>query len=405
MTKSILFVFLDYPPKSGPGSNRNYYLKQHFNQLGWQTKVLTMEVLEDESDNSLSDDNDIIRAFSRDSTKVFSIAGKYPKVIEVPDRWYLWIVPALLRGYKQSKISNFDFIYAGFPAYSSTIVGIILSKILKKPLILDLRDPFRFRYDPHNMPMHWLYKWLEKCAIKQSKYLLTTTKSCADLYQKLYPKFLSSCIHVIPNGYAREFHQKLEETKQKKDASPFILLHSGVLYEIGRNPEVLLNAIKLLIERGSIKKGKFKLIFRGANTWPDLIKKIAELQLTDYIEFKSRISYFEAIQEMRNVDANVLIQNSLFNLQIPSKLYDILALKKPILAVTDEQGALAKEMDYLGLPYFSSSIEKTATILSNIINENQPTILDNKLLSRNRYTMNKKLSQFLSDVLKHNEKK
>jgi len=102
---------------------------------------------------------------------------------------------------------------------------------------------------------------------------------------------------------------------------------------------------------------------------------------------------------MCTVNANVLIQNSLFNLQIPSKLYDILALKKPILAVTDEQGALAEEMTYLNLPYFSNTVEKTATILLSLIREVQPPLTDDTLACRNRFTMNQKLSHFLKDTI------
>jgi glycosyltransferase involved in cell wall biosynthesis len=399
MIHSILFVFLDYPPKSGPGSNRNFYLKQHFSTLGWKTKVLTMEQLEDESDDSFVDDQDVIRAFGKDATQVFSIKGKYPKIVETPDRWYLWILPALIKGLRQNRKTPFDFIYAGFPAYSSVIVGLLLSKILRKPLALDLRDPFRFRYDPKNMPVHWLYRWLEKKAIKQSYKLITTTQACATYYQKLYPNFPKKDIIVIQNGFAKEFHQQLPINILKKKAIPFVLLHSGVLYEIGRNPEVLLLAIQRLRQKGVILRGQFTLRFRGANVWPALAQRIQDLALTDYIEFSDRISYREAIQEMRTVNANVLIQNSLFNLQIPSKLYDILALKKPILAITDEHGALAKEMTYLNVPYFSDSVEKTAIMLRSLISDIQRPLTEDALECRNRFSMNQKLSQALKDTI------
>ncbi|KGJ96787.1 glycosyltransferase [Colwellia psychrerythraea] len=400
MSNSILFAFLDYPPKSGPGSNRNYYLKQHFNKLGWCTKVLTIAEVDNDSDISFTDDTDIIRVKSRDATEVFSIAGKYPKIVEIPDRWYLWIIPALIKGYQQSKKNHFDYIYASFPAYSSTIVGYLLSKILKKPLVLDLRDPFRFRYDPENMPMHWLYRLLEKHVIKQTKYLLTTTQACATFYQNLYPNFPSTNVHVVHNGYAHEFHQELPKISRDEVSKPFILLHSGILYQIGRNPEALLIAIKLLIQRGTIKNGEFKLRFRGGYAWPELSQQILDLGLTNYVEFMDRISYLEAINEMSKVDANVLIQNSLFNLQIPSKLYDILALKKSILAVTDEQGALAKEMSFLGLPYFSNSAENIAKLLTQLISEEQLPLSDDVLQQRSRFTMNQHLSSILSNSLK-----
>lgn len=404
MSKSILFVFSDYPPKSGPGSNRNFYLKQHFNLLGWQSKVLTMSINDAKSDSSLQDDQDVLRAFSRDVTDVLSIAGKYPRIIETPDRWYLWVLPALKKALKQAKKTPFDYIYAGFPSYSGTIVSILLSKILKKPLIFDLRDPFRFRYDPHNMPVHWLYRYIEKKAIAQTSVLVTTTQACAQYYQELYPDFNKDNIHVIRNGFAQEFHRTLPSQAKRNLKQPFIMLHSGILYEIGRNPSTLLNAIKQLVDKKLINAASFKLRFRGANVWPSLVQQIKDLELTDYIEFKSRVSYIEAIKEMQQVDVNVLIQNSLFNLQIPSKLYDILALKSPVIAVTDKSGALAKEMSDLDTPYFAESVDKTAELILQVMENRQPSLSDNELLRRNRYTMNQKLSQILSSKLINNEK-
>jgi glycosyltransferase involved in cell wall biosynthesis len=323
MKKPILFISLDYPPKGGPGAKRNFYLKQHLSQLGWETKVLTISATAKQVDSSnITDDKDIIRAIGKDATEVFSIAGKYPKIIEIPDRWYLWIIPALIKGYKLCKKRNFDFIYAGFPTYSSVIVGLLLSKMLSKALVVDLRDPFRFRYDGINMPTHWLYKFIEKSMVNQASKILTTTPECAQYYKDLYPNFPKQNFHIIHNGYSQEFHQTIKKIPNTKQV-PFILLHSGILYKIGRNPEILLQAIKLLISQDVIKPGEFILRFRGANIWQSLKTQIIQLDLTHYIEFKGTISYPEAIAEMQSVDANVLIQNSLFNLQIPSKLYDI----------------------------------------------------------------------------------
>lgn len=397
MQKSILFVFLDYPPKTGPGALRNYYLNHHFNKLGWKTKVLTISAEINSKTNT--DENEVIRAFCKDSTKVFSIFGKYPKFIEIPDRWYLWILPALIKGYKECRKNHYDYIFTGFPSYSCTIVGTILSKLFKRPLVVDLRDPFRFRYDPTNMPAHAVYKWLEQFTFKQTSQLITTTPECAKFYQKLYPALDNKKTHVIYNGFASEFHENLQPLHQKSENLPFILLHSGVLYQIGRNPETLLKAINLLIKRKIIYKGNFMLRFRGANVWPTLTKQISELGLDDYIEFKDRISYAEAINEMRTVGANVLIQNNLFSLQIPSKLYDIIALKSSIIAITNENGALANEMKSLGLNYVSEDVNTTAELIIKLMRSESSPLSEKNLLMRDRFILNKSLSKTLSENL------
>ncbi len=362
MTKSILFVAIDYPPRPGPGANRNYYLHKHFSDSSWKSYVLAAKksshaVL----DSSFKELDGVLHAGGKDATKVLSLFGKYPKFIEIPDRWYLWILPAFFKGRKHLKDNSTSFIYASFPTYSSAIVGALLSKFTKIPLILDLRDPFRFRYDPNNVPAHWLYKLLERFVIKQTKILITTTNECAALYKALYPELNKAKTFTIPNGFSADFHRSIRNSLiRKKGQEPFTLLHSGNLYQIGRDPSVLLLAIHQLVQLQLIKKGYFKLIFRGASPWLTLEKQIKKLHLDEFIEFRPNLSYEESIREMYSVDVNLLIQNDIFNLQIPSKLYDLVAINKPIIAITNDTGALAKEMQRLEVGYCSEN-ERTLT--------------------------------------------
>lgn len=243
-------------------------------------------------------------------------------------------------------------------------MGALLSKFTKVPLILDLRDPFRFRYDPDNVPAHWLYKLLERFVIKQTKILITTTNECAALYKALYPRLNKAKVFTIPNGFSADFHHSIRNSLNKKRGQePFTLLHSGNLYQIGRDPSVLLLAIYQLVQLQIIKAGSFKLVFRGASPWLALEKQIEKLHLNEFIEFKPNLSYEESIQEMYSADVNLLIQNDIFNLQIPSKLYDLVAIEKPFIAITNETGALAKEMQRLKVGYYS---EKESTLTEQI---------------------------------------
>lgn len=365
MTKSILFVAIDYPPRPGPGANRNYYLHKHFSDSGWQSFVLAAKKSSHATlDDSFKELDGVLQAGGKDATKVLSLFGKYPKFIEIPDRWYLWILPAFLKGKKHLKNNSTSFIYASFPTYSSAIVGALLSKFTKVPLILDLRDPFRFRYDPDNVPAHWLYKLLERFVIKQTKILITTTNECTALYKALYPRLNKAKVFTIPNGFSADFHHSIRNSLNKKRRQePFTLLHSGNLYQIGRDPSVLLLAIYQLVQLQIIKAGSFKLVFRGASPWLALEKQIEKLHLNEFIEFKPNLSYEESIQEMYSADVNLLIQNDIFNLQIPSKLYDLVAIEKPFIAITNETGALAKEMQRLKVGYYS---EKESTLTEQI---------------------------------------
>ncbi len=395
MTKSILFVAIDFPPKPGPGANRNYYLHKHFNQSGWKSHVLTAKQSNyDKVDDSLNELEGVIEAAGRDSTKVLSLFGKYPKFIAIPDRWYLWVLPAFLKGKKQLKECAAHYIYTSYPNYSSAIVGALLSKVTKTPLILDLRDPFRFRYDPKNVPVHWLYKKIEKFVVKQANTLITTTPECATLYKKLYPELSKIKTLTIPNGFSKEFHQSLQI--QKKDNKKFTLLHSGNLYQIGRDPTALLQAISQLVKTKVITKENFTLIFRGASPWKALQNQINELQLNQFVEFKPSISYKASIQEMYSADVNLLIQNEIFNLQIPSKLYDLIAIKKPLIAITNKNGALSKEMTRLKSGFFSSNADTLSEHIKALLEQGRSDNTHPCCLELSREKINANLANTLT---------
>lgn len=62
----------------------------------------------------------------------------------------------------------------------------------------------------------------------------------------------------------------------------------------------------------------------------------------DYVKFAPRVSFAQAQVEMISADVLVLLQSALFDLQIPSKAYEYIATRRPIVALTGLAGATAE---------------------------------------------------------------
>ncbi|ALO36441.1 hypothetical protein CMT41_18095 [Colwellia sp. MT41] len=401
MFKNLLVISTEYPPKLGPGACRNFFLCKDFTDNGWNVDVLTVKENSlssvDYSFNYFNSNAKVHRTAARDSTKIFSILGKYPKFVEIPDRWLSWLFTAIPKGLRLIKKSRPDIIYVSYPNYTSLLVAICLHKLTKIKLVLELRDPFRYRYDGQNVPYHYLYRWIEKKAIQSASYVITTTEECLMLYKQCFPELHNKKTACFKNGFIIDAHtlarSQLPKTRNKK----FTLLHSGSLYVIGRNPLPLLEAIQLLKSDGTITNQSFELIFRGCSPWSTLTQTINQMGLESLITFKESIDYIESIGEIYQCDLAIIIQEEIFNNQIPSKLYDIIKTKKPILALSPSSSALSKELIKFDRQEGVQSPQEIALLITTQM-LNEPKMKDQNLTHSDRSIINMNLANFLRDL-------
>jgi glycosyltransferase involved in cell wall biosynthesis len=230
--------------------------------------------------------------------------------------------------------------------------------------------------------------------------------SVLDDYRQRYPDKQHASWQVIENGYDEALfapHDHLSaRSPVRPDGQPVKLLHSGLLYPLGRNPLPFLKAVKELIENNQIN---LEVVFRGSGFKKEISEQINRLGLAQVVKILPTVSYDQAIQEMLQSDVLLVFQGAAFNKQIPAKLYEYLRAGRPILAMTDTGGETAKILrdwdgTYLANSESKDSIEYT---LMNIIDD----LKANKQLIRNpdqikkvsRYVRTEQLNELLLSVL------
>lgn len=404
MKKSLLFISIEYPKKPGPGACRNFFFCRDIADNGWDVNVLTVKenALQglDDSFNSFNSKAKVHRTATRDSTKIFSIFGKYPKFIEIPDRWLLWLFTAIPKGLRLIRKYQPDIIYVSYPSYANLLVAVCLHKLTKKKLIVELRDPFRYRYDGKNVPSHWLYRWIEKISINNAHAVITTTKECLTLYKQWFPSLNEKPTACFKNGFIPIIHTQIKVDIIPSKNQKFTLLHSGSLYQIGRNPFPLLKAVQQLKNQGIINNNGFELVFRGCEPWHDLVESIKQMDISDLITFKSTINYFDSIKEMYLCDSIIIIQEEIFNSQIPSKLYDSIACQKPIIALTPANSALSNELQTHNQVPGIQSPELIANRIKEIISSKYTVNNKHDTKQIQRSVINNNLTDFLTKLIK-----
>ena len=76
--------------------------------------------------------------------------------------------------------------------------------------------------------------------------------------------------------------------------------------------------------------------------------ELAAHGVAELVEFAPAVPFQQALAEMQQCSANMLIQDEVFRYQVPGKLYDYIQSGKPILAVCPERSATANVCE--GLP-------------------------------------------------------
>ena len=140
-------VAFHYPPFRGSsGVQRTLRFSQYLPDFDWQPLVLTADPVayERQSDDLLGDIRDgtvFERAFARDTARHFSIKGRYPDQLAMPDRWVCWMLGAVPRGWSMIRRFRPDVIWSTYPIATAHRIGAVLHRLSGIPWVADFRDP------------------------------------------------------------------------------------------------------------------------------------------------------------------------------------------------------------------------------------------------------------------------
>lgn len=357
--KKILMIAFHFPPFVGSsGIQRTLRFVQHLPTLGWEPLVLTVHAraYEELSEHMLADvpaGTVVHRAMAFDTSRHFQIRGRYLGWMARPDRWVSWKYFAIRKGLKLIEAFKPDVIWSTYPIATAHVIASTLHRKTGIPWIADFRDPMAQPGYPSDLRTWRSYLAIEADAVAQARFSVFTTPSAARAYQELYPASASR-IKVVENGYDEESFLSAASTvhcppRAPEEAGPLVLLHSGIVYPKERDPTHFFVALARLQQKGQLNPSDLRIRFRAA-VHETLLRQLAiDHGIGDFIEVCPAIPYREALAEMMNVDALLVMQASNCNAQIPAKIYEYLRAGKPILALTDPAGDTAGVVRAAGL--------------------------------------------------------
>lgn len=391
ITKNILYLSFNFPPNCTVASLQNVYMASYLKKIGWNLNVLTIHEDDIERnigppDNSLLEivglldiyrirykcilntvsqwKNNIIRfvCHDRSSNTICVHENKdnyineigflrslfdnikniiYCELLSFPDRHFSWIFSGFSGARKILKEKNIDLIYASGPPQSTYVLGFILKKIFKIPLVLDIQDPWIG--NPYNRDNSRVYCYfsriLQKLVFENADRIRVTSSFLKDHLIK-FNTILERKIFIGGSGFSEYIKQSNVENIYKRP-DKFIITHAGTLYK-KRNPKIFIRAILHMIDGGILTQDDLLLRFYGHNETldPELVRLLKDPHLGRCLEV-GLLSHSECINKMLESNMLLVFQQGT-KMQIPAKLFEYLSIGKPILAIADEESATSE---------------------------------------------------------------
>lgn len=322
--------------------------------------------------------------------------------LSIPDHHIGWLPPAVALGRRVIKEHKIDVLFATGNPWTSMLIGVVLKKLTGTPLVLDFRDPWTQNYvflEKRNF-VRAIERRLERWVVASADHIVANTEEAKQDFLQRFSFLSTDRVTAIPNGF--EEYRDVRPVQNKK----LTITHAGTLRD--RNPRCLIEAALRLVEQQVIPKEELRLVFLGGILVKDpklieLLKHPVAQEITDILP---RLPYEEAMDFQYKSDVLLIIQPDYFTLQIPRKLYEYMAFRKPILAITNQDGATGAliERHALGVvaPDDAEAIEPAlATLYRQWKNKDKSSLaLSGEFQETTKFT-NKNLTKDLRHVFCH----
>lgn len=364
--KRVLIITYYWPPAGGAGVQRWLKMSKFLPEFGWLPVVYTPEATESPVDDpsllaDVRQDVEVIKTpiwepynlykwfvGKKKGERVnagFLHEGKPPALAErisvwirgnllIPDPRCFWIRPSVRFLVRYLKDHPVDAIITTGPPHSMHMIGLGLKRKLGTPWVADFRDPWTKIDFYHRLKLTRIadrrHRRLENLVLTKADAVMTIGWSSADDFVALG----AESPFVVTNGYdPADF-----DFEPSFNYGSFSLTHVGVMND-DRNPEILWKALEELTEVSEDLRKHLKIRLIGKVDYT-VIESLKVFNLISYVE---RIPYMEHKEAIREMAASAVLLLSINNSPVArgiltGKLFEYLAVKRPVLCITPVQG-------------------------------------------------------------------
>jgi hypothetical protein len=365
--KRVLMVAYFFPPVANSGTQRPLKFSKYLPDYGWEPIVLTIDrppdvSLDPELENEVRPGTRVVRApmlsdaigdtmstiLPRSTaTRLAEGAGwRLRRRFKVPDLYALWRPTARRAALRVFKDVGFDAVWAtGFP-WTSLLIGRDVARLTGRPFVADFRDPwtgedlFKTTTTPAELARH---RELERSVLTQADAVVMLEDLITDGLLTLPDDGRQRPVELIQNGY---------DEAEVNAATPYGPPPRGVTrivftgaWKGSYGLERLYGALRALLASDPEIARRVQVIAAGFEPGP-----AARAGVDAVVKELGPVTHGVALGLMKTADLLFLpsAEGKRLTYHLPGKLYEYLAVNRPILATGDINGAMAQILRRVG---------------------------------------------------------
>jgi glycosyltransferase involved in cell wall biosynthesis len=374
MPGRVLMIAHHFPPMGGSGANRALAFARYLPAYGWTPIVLTpggaWSITPDHDlQSQIPTDLKVIRTRSLEPrprprlkgaahpspSRTLSPRGKgslrshLGHLKRFPDAHVGWLPFALAAARKP----DYDALYSSSGPFTSHLVGLLLKRATGRPWLAELRDGW-YRWNRAIFPDYpaWrdvLERRLEAAAIRNADRVVLVTERMAQAFRCQYRDLPADHFGVVSNGFdPAQFPG--HDSPEPAGPGDFEVLHSGALY-YGRSLAAFLDAAQRLCDADPTFNQAFRLTLVGTLD-AAAAQETGRPALSSRIHRVGQVEHARAVAAMRSASLLLLVANTTPGAEatVPGKLFEYLALGRPILAICPPESSTADVLRQSGSP-------------------------------------------------------
>ena len=255
-------------------------------------------------------------------------------VMTIPDKDVNWLPYALTTALKLNQREHFNVIYSTAPPFTGHLIAYLIKKVTGLPWVADFRDPWArapWKAELLNGTLRGrAAEKLEAKFVGAADRVILNTEWAARDFAKHYGATTAKKFVVIPNGFDPEDFVNMPMTV--KNENKLVITHTGSLYR-KRDPGHFFEALGKLLAGGEIKADEIELRFVGGIA-PELYQSFQYAEaLQRVLKIIPPVAHREALAYQAGSDVLLILQPGT-SISIPGKIFEYIAMRKKILALT-----------------------------------------------------------------------
>jgi Glycosyltransferase Family 4/Glycosyl transferases group 1 len=251
----------------------------------------------------------------------------------IPDRQIGWLLPLLRAGHTLLSQHKFDLLYASGPPFTAFLAAHSLSTARDLPWVAEYRDSWS--RDVYASKPAWrqsIDAFLENRTSQKAAAIVTVSEPWAEYFRARFRKPTVA----IYNGIDIQDTGVGQDRKRAPDA-PLSIVYVGAMYDGLRDPSVLYEAIK----HAKLGARDVQISYYGPSS-KDIQPLAAKFDVSDIVSLNRRVSHRASLDIQREGDVLLLLQSPLDTRNVPGKVFEYFAARRPILGLGLDNGVPAE---------------------------------------------------------------